>query len=121
MIAALRDEVATAERRLEEEQSSHADARRRFVAREAELEANASEGAAALTGMQRALEERSRRAAAAEECAAALEAETAALAGSLSALQEQAAHRWASFPFINWGRSAEAPTKLQALPEATTV
>ena len=65
----------------------------RFVTREAELEANISESAAALAAMQRALDERARRAAAAEERLTVLELERAALSESLSALQEQAAHR----------------------------
>ena len=71
----------------------HAYCSGRFVAREAELEANISESAAALAAMQRALDERMRRAAAAEERLAVLEIDRAALSESLSALQEQAAHR----------------------------
>ena len=63
------------------------------MTREAELEANISESAAALAAMQRALDERMRRAAAAEERLSVLEVERAALSESLSALQEQAARR----------------------------
>ena len=66
---------------------------RRFVAREAELEASMGESAAALAAMQRSLEDRTRRATAAEERLSALEAEKTALSVSLSALQEQAAGR----------------------------
>ena len=65
----------------------------RFVTREAELEANISESAAALAAMQRALDERTRRAAAAEERLSVLELERATLSASLSALQKEASHR----------------------------
>ncbi len=65
----------------------------RFVTREAELEANISESAAALAAMQRALDERTRRAATAEERLAVLELERATLSESLSALQKEASHR----------------------------
>ncbi len=65
----------------------------RFVTREAELEANISESAAALAAMQRALDERTRRAAVAEERLFLLESEKSTLSDSLSALQEQAVHR----------------------------
>ena len=51
------------------------------------------ESAAALAAMQRSLEDRTRRAIAAEERLSALEAEKAALSVSLSALQEQEAGR----------------------------
>jgi hypothetical protein len=63
------------------------------VAREAELEASMGESAAALAAMQHSLEDRTRRATAAEERLSAVEAEKAALSVSLSALQEQAAVR----------------------------
>ena len=63
------------------------------MSREAELEANISESAAALAAMQRALDERSRRATAADERLAVLESEKASLSASLSVFQEQAAQR----------------------------
>ena len=64
-----------------------------FVSREAELEANISENATALAAMQRAIDEHSLRAAAADERLAVLEAEKASLSASLSAFQEQSAHQ----------------------------
>ena len=63
------------------------------MSREAELEANISESAAALAAMQRALDEHSRRAAAADERLAMLQSEKASLSASLSAFQEQSARR----------------------------
>jgi septal ring factor EnvC (AmiA/AmiB activator) len=93
MLAALRGEVAAAERRLQEERDAHAGARRTFVAREAELEANLSESGAALAAMQRTLGDRGARCAAAEERAAGLQQERDQLAAQLAALQAQRAGR----------------------------
>lgn len=93
MLAALRGEVVAAERRLQEERDAHANARRTFVAREAELEANLSESGAALAGMQRVLEDKSGRCASAEERMAEVEHERNGLAAKLAAVQAQLASR----------------------------
>ena len=66
MLAALRREVAAAEQRVQEERDAHASARSTFVAREAELEANLAEAGAALAAMQRSVDDKSTRCAAAE-------------------------------------------------------
>jgi hypothetical protein len=87
MATALRFEIASAERRLEEERAAHAAARRSFVAREAELEATISESAAALTAMQRALDDRARKCAAAEERAEALEQQNARTSQKLASAE----------------------------------
>ena len=63
------------------------------MSREAELEANISESAAALAAMQRTIDEHSQRTAAADERLAVLESEKASLSASLSALQQQSAHQ----------------------------
>lgn len=84
MVAALRTEAAAAERRLEEERGAHAEARRSFVAREAELEAGLADSAAALTAMQRSLDDRARRCAQAEQRALSAEQRADALAQDLA-------------------------------------
>lgn len=83
-MAALRAEAAAAERRLEEERGAHAEARRSFVAREAELEAGLADSAAALTAMQRSLDDRTRRCTQAEQRALSAEQRADALAQDLA-------------------------------------
>ncbi len=96
-MAALRAEAAAAEQRLEEERAAHAEARRSFVAREAELEAGLAESAAALSGMQRSLDDRARRCEAAEQRAVSAEQRADALAQSLASHQAELTTRSVAF------------------------
>lgn len=93
-MAALRAEIASAEQRLEGERAAHDAARRGFVARESELEATIAESAAALTAMQRSLDDKARRCAAAEEHAQQLEQQNAGLARDMASRQADAQARW---------------------------
>lgn len=79
LIATLRKEVEAAEALLEEERKAHAATRRAGAAREQELDTSMAGAAASLAAMQRSVEERTQRAAVAEERAAHLEAEVEAL------------------------------------------
>lgn len=95
-MAALRAEAAAAEQRLEEERAAHAEARRSFVAREAELEAGLAESAAALSSMQRSLDDRARRCAAAEQRALSADQRADALARDLASHQAELTARSAA-------------------------
>lgn len=92
-MAALRAEAAAAERRLDEERAAHAEARRGFVAREAELEAGLADSAAALTAMQRSVDDKNRRAAQAEQRALSAEQRADELARELASQQAQLSAR----------------------------
>ncbi len=58
LVDSLREEVAAAEARLEDERRSHAAARASAAGREAELQAGLSEAGASVGGLQRGLEVR---------------------------------------------------------------
>ncbi|KAK9825360.1 hypothetical protein WJX81_003665 [Elliptochloris bilobata] len=92
LLAALREEVAAAEARAEEERAVAANARRTAARRETELEAGLAESAQALTGMQRTLDEKSRRLAAAEARAEQAAAAAAAAEAAAAELRAQQAH-----------------------------
>ena len=90
LIATLRKEIEAAESMLEEERKAHAAARRASAQREQELDASVAEAAASLAGMQRALEERSARAAVAEERCHELEVEVEGLGQRLATAEARA-------------------------------
>eukprot|EP00897_Mesotaenium_endlicherianum_P010097 jgi/Mesen1/9115/ME000058S08603 len=73
MIQALREELAAAERRLEDERGAHAATRQAAVEREVQLEQRMTDGDAALTRMQRFVDERTQKASDLEEKISLLE------------------------------------------------
>ncbi|GBG84827.1 hypothetical protein CBR_g39203, partial [Chara braunii] len=76
---ALREQLVAAERRAEDEREAHAATRQAAGQREAELEARVTEGAAALTKMQRLVDERNEKMATLEHKISMLEVECATL------------------------------------------
>jgi Golgin subfamily A member 5 len=90
LIATLRKEIEAAESTLEEERKAHAAARRASAVREQELDSSVADAAASLTSMQRIVEERTAKAAVAEEKCRELENEVANLAQKVAAAEARA-------------------------------
>ncbi|KAK9808822.1 hypothetical protein WJX72_004299 [[Myrmecia] bisecta] len=88
IVAALREEVAATELRLEEERAAHMAARRAAASREHELESQICEHAGVLTGMQRSLEERDAKLGSLEDALLQHQAENNVLAAELRSIQE---------------------------------
>mmetsp|Transcript_11547 Transcript_11547/g.36522 ORF Transcript_11547/g.36522 Transcript_11547/m.36522 type:complete len:377 (-) Transcript_11547:117-1247(-) len=84
MLASLRDELASCERRLEEERGSHAATRQEAAGREMALENAVEESNSALAGLQKMYDERAEKAAVVERRMGALEAEGARLEDALA-------------------------------------
>ncbi|KAK9130981.1 hypothetical protein Sjap_011468 [Stephania japonica] len=90
MMQALREELASAERRAEEERSSHNSTKMGAMEREVELEQRAVEASTALARMQRMVDERTSKAADLEQKLAVLEAENASLSQELQDMEAHA-------------------------------
>ncbi|EPS63266.1 hypothetical protein M569_11519, partial [Genlisea aurea] len=90
MIQALREEVAAAERRVEEERSSHNAMKLAAREREVELEQRAIEATAALVKIQRTADDRASKAAEIEQKMALLEIECASLNQELQHMEARA-------------------------------
>lgn len=90
LIATLRKEVEVAEATLEEERKAHAAARRASAAREHELDATVADAAASLAEMQRMVDERTSKAAVAEERCRELEHEVETLSQRVLAAETRA-------------------------------
>ncbi|CAI5508442.1 unnamed protein product [Closterium sp. Naga37s-1] len=90
MIQALREELAAAERRCDDEHAAHLVTRQEAAARELELEQQVAEGVAALSRMQRAVEERTQRVSSLEEKISVLEMECSSLNSELQAHDDKA-------------------------------
>ncbi|KAK9101045.1 hypothetical protein Scep_024475 [Stephania cephalantha] len=90
MMQALREELASAERRAEKERASHNSTKMAAMEREVELEQRAVEASTALARMQRMVDERTSRAADLEQKLAVLEAENASLSRELQDMEARA-------------------------------
>ncbi|XP_024535964.1 golgin-84 [Selaginella moellendorffii] len=90
MIQTLRLDLASAERRVEEERVAHSASRMAAVQREAELEQQMAESTTAVTRMQRIVDERSQKAFELEQKAAMLEVECATLNQELQKMELRA-------------------------------
>ncbi|XP_024525130.1 golgin-84 [Selaginella moellendorffii] len=90
MIQTLRLDLASAERRVEEERAAHSASRMAAVQREAELEQQMAESTTAVTRMQRIVDERSQKAFELEQKAAMLEVECATLNQELQKMELRA-------------------------------
>ncbi|CAI5477183.1 unnamed protein product [Closterium sp. Yama58-4] len=90
MIQALREELAAAERRCDDEHAAHLATRQEAAARELVLEQQVAEGVAALSRMQRAVEERTQRVSSLEEKISVLEMECSSLNSELQAHDDKA-------------------------------
>jgi hypothetical protein len=91
LISTLRKEIEAAEATLEEERKAHAAARRASAMREQELDSSVAEAAASLTAMQRLVEERTSKAAVAEERCRELEHEVENVGQRLAAAEARVA------------------------------
>ncbi|XP_060668655.1 golgin candidate 1 isoform X4 [Ziziphus jujuba] len=89
MMQALREELAAAERRAEEEHAAHNATKMAFMEREVELEQRAIEGSTALARIQRIADERTAKAADLEQKVALLEVECANLNQELQDMEDR--------------------------------
>ncbi|KAH9300116.1 hypothetical protein KI387_011699 [Taxus chinensis] len=87
MIQTLREELASTERRAEEERAAHNATRMAAMEREAELEQRATEASAALARIQRTVDERTQKAADLEHKVSMFEMECASLTQELQELE----------------------------------
>ncbi|XP_023545995.1 golgin candidate 1 isoform X1 [Cucurbita pepo subsp. pepo] len=90
MMQALREELASAERRAEEERTAHNATKMAFMEREMELEHRAVEAASALARIQRIADERTSKATELEQKVALLEVECSSLNQELQDLEARA-------------------------------
>eukprot|EP00873_Tetraselmis_striata_P027169 jgi/Tetstr1/447433/TSEL_003693.t2 len=90
LVAALRDQVAEAEHRLDEERAAHALTRKAAASRHEQLEADLSESASDISGLHRSLEERSGKIAELESHVVMLEEEHEQTAAKLRRAEETA-------------------------------
>ncbi|XP_042511992.1 golgin candidate 1-like isoform X2 [Macadamia integrifolia] len=90
MMQALREEIASAERRAEDERAAHNATKKAAMEREVELEHRAAEASTALARIQRAVDERTARAAELEQKLALLEVECASLNQELQDMESRA-------------------------------
>ncbi|KAJ4958516.1 hypothetical protein NE237_025627 [Protea cynaroides] len=90
MMQALREELASAERRAEEERAAHNSTKKAAMDREVELEHRAAEASTALVRIQRTVDERTSRAAQLEQKLALLEVEYASLNRELQDMEAHA-------------------------------
>ncbi|XVF49120.1 hypothetical protein PTKIN_Ptkin03bG0242900 [Pterospermum kingtungense] len=90
MMQALREELASAERRAEEERAAHNATKKAAMEREVELEHRAVEAATALARIQRVADERTTKAAELEQKVALLEVECASLNQELQDMEARA-------------------------------
>ncbi|XP_010249525.1 PREDICTED: golgin candidate 1 isoform X2 [Nelumbo nucifera] len=90
MMQALREELASAERRAEEERAAHNATKMAAMEREVELEHRAVEASTALARIQRTVDERTSRAAELEQKVALLEVECASLNQELQDMEARA-------------------------------
>ncbi|XP_022729565.1 golgin candidate 1-like isoform X2 [Durio zibethinus] len=90
MMQALREELASAERRAEEERAAHNATKMAAIEREVELEHRAVEASAALARIQRVADERTTKAAELEQKVALLEVECASLNQELQDMEARA-------------------------------
>ncbi|XXG45859.1 hypothetical protein AAC387_Pa02g0828 [Persea americana] len=92
MMQALREELASVERRAEEERAAHNATKMAAMEREVELEHRAAEASTALARIQRTVDERTARAAELEQKLALLEVECASLNQELQDMETRARH-----------------------------
>lgn len=92
MMQALREEIASVERRAEEERAAHNATKMAAMEREVELEHRAAEASTALARIQRTVDERTARAAELEQKLALLEVECASLNQELQDMETRARH-----------------------------
>ncbi|XP_043707627.1 golgin-84 isoform X2 [Telopea speciosissima] len=90
MMQALREEIASAERRAEEERAAHNATKKASMEREVELEHRSAEASTALARIQRTVDERTARAAELEQKLALLEVECASLNQELQDMEARA-------------------------------
>ncbi|XP_058094419.1 golgin candidate 1-like [Magnolia sinica] len=90
MMQALREELASAERRAEEERSAHSTTKMAAMEREVELEHRAIEASTALVRLQRTVEERTSKASELEQKLALLEVECTSLNQELQDMEARA-------------------------------
>ncbi|PIA42759.1 hypothetical protein AQUCO_02000304v1 [Aquilegia coerulea] len=90
MMQALREELASVERRAEEERAAHNATKMAAMEREVELEQRAVDSSTALARMQRAVDERASKVAELEQKLALLEAESASLNQELADMEARA-------------------------------
>mmetsp|Transcript_34977 Transcript_34977/g.82937 ORF Transcript_34977/g.82937 Transcript_34977/m.82937 type:complete len:811 (+) Transcript_34977:165-2597(+) len=91
LVAALREQLAEAEQKLDDERAAHSTTRKAAASRQEQLEANLSESATELAALQRAVDERALRVSGLESHIAVLEDEQEQLSARLRRAEETAA------------------------------